>query len=129
AVALEIGLKVNDVEVTDLSSPVTITMNIPDGFSADDNLIVLHYKDGTPEELPAIIDPEKGTFRFVTNSFSPYVITRKVEQYDSGQTEAPSANNADITGVSFGEEDDEGPGAPANVRAYYSNNYEIAVEW
>lgn len=131
AVTLEIGLKVNDVETTDLSSPVTITMNIPDGFSADDNLIVLHYKDGTdnPEELPAIIDPEKGTFRFVTNSFSPYVITRKVEQYDSGQTEAPSANNADITGVSFGEEDDEGPEAPANVRAYYSNNYEIAVEW
>ena len=131
AVVLEIGLKVNDVETTDLSSPVTITMNIPDGFSPDDNLIVLHYKDGmdNPEELPAIIDPEKGTFRFVTNSFSPYVITRKVEQYDSGQTEAPSANNADITGVSFGEEDDQGPEAPANIRAYYSNNYEIAVEW
>ena len=131
AVSLDIGITIDNEQKTELSFPITITMNIPEGFSADDDLVVLHYATdlNNPEELSVVKDTTNGTFSFVTNSFSPYVITKKVEQYDSGQTEAPSANDENQTGVSFGEEDDEGPGAPSNVKAYYSANNEITVEW
>lgn len=132
AVALDISLRIDDTEAAELSAPVTVTVNIPEGFGADEELAVLHYKNGAdsaPEELPVFTDGEKGTVSFVTDSFSPYVITRKLEVYDSGQTEAPAANDETVTGVSFGEENDLGPSAPENVLAYPTGSGEITVVW
>ncbi len=132
AVALDISLKIDDEEISELGAPVTVTMNIPEGFDSDDELAVLHYKNGDsaqPESLPVFTDAEAGTMSFVTNSFSPYVITRKLEVYDSGQTSAPAVNDEVVTGVTFGEENDRGPGEPKNVSAYSSGAEEIIVEW
>lgn len=132
AVALDISLKIDDAETAELGAPVTITVNIPDGFDAEDELVVLHYKngaDGDPDELPVFADHDIGTLSFVTDSFSPYVITRKLAVYNSGQTEAPAVNDETVTGVSFGAENDLGPGAPGNVSAYPTGRGEITVSW
>ena len=132
AVALDIALKIDGEEVAELGAPVTITVNIPDSFSSGDDLAVLHYKDGEgpePEALPVFTDSDAGTISFVTDSFSPYVITRKLEVYSSGQTSAPAVNDENVTGVTFGEENDKGPGEPRDVSAYSSGAGEITVEW
>lgn len=132
AVALDISLKIDGSEVNDLNSPVTVTVSLPEVFSMDDNLAVLHYEDGAdsaPKELSVFKNVQDSTISFVTKSFSPYVIAKKVEVYNSGQASAPAVNDESQTGVSFGTENDAGPSAPQDVFASHSGENEITVSW
>lgn len=121
AVPLEIDLKINE-ESAQLSSPVTITMKIPERLGDGSSLVVLHYKNGAenaPEVLNVVLNGD-GTFSFTTSSFSPFVLANKIETYDAVQTD-PSDNT-------FGESKDSAP-APSGVQAVHSDIGEITVSW
>ena len=87
--------------------------------------MVLHYKEGAnskPEELATFVNGD-GTFSFVTSSFSPYVLTNKIEQYDVDQSKVVE----DTTNINFGGT--QQPEAAKNVVAYRSAEKTISVSW
>ena len=123
-VALDIDLTIDGTKAN-LSTPVTITMDIPEVLQSADNLVVLHYKDGAdkePEELATFVNDD-GTISFVTSSFSPYVLTNKLEQYDAVQTEIAEDDSI----LNFGTT--EKPDAVSNIVAYRSAENTITVSW
>ena len=125
-VVLDIDLTI-DGKKADLDSPVTITMNIPDSLKDVDNLVVLHYKDGAnskPEELATFVNGD-GTFSFVTSSFSPYVLTNKIEQYDVDQAGVVEND----PNMSFGELQLPNAVDDKSVVAYRSAEKTISVSW
>ena len=125
-VVLDIDLTI-DGEKAKLDSPVTITMKIPDSLKDVDNLVVLHYKDGAnkePEELATFVNGD-GTFSFVTSSFSPYVLTNKIEQYDVDQAGVVEND----PNMSFGELQLPNAVEDKYVVAYRSAEKTISVSW
>lgn len=125
-VALDIDLLIDGVAQDKLTAngkitsvpDVTITMNLPNIFEETDDLVVLHYADGTnkaPEELAVLKNGDR-TISFVTDSFSTFVITKKLPQYSSEIEED----------TSFGEK--VGVEAPSGIKAYYTGN-DIVVSW
>lgn len=98
-VALDIELFVKDTnastdaEVVEyLACPVTITMPIPTGVSAE-NLVILHYHEEGKD--PQIIKPvvnADGTMTFTVTGFSTFVVANEVPATASPKT-------ADVAGV------------------------------
>lgn len=128
-VALDIDLLIDGVAQDKLTAngkitsvpDVTITMNLPDIFEETDDLVVLHYANGTdqaPEKL-AVLKNTDGTISFVTDSFSTFVITKKLPQYSSTSSETEEDEM-------FGEK--TGVEAPSGIKAYYTGN-DIVVSW
>lgn len=128
AVALDIQMMV-DGQSKQPETPVTITMDIPEGLNASDNLVVLHYHDGTSDPEKLAVTVKGNTMSFVTGKFSSFVVTREVESYSSGLTEPSQSNDPEQSGVSFGEEDNVGPEAPQNVTAVLSGKDMVTVSW
>lgn len=128
AVALDIQMMV-DGQAKQPQTPVTITMDIPEGLNASDNLVVLHYHDSTsnPEKLAVTV--KGNTMSFVTSKFSSFVVTREIESYSSGLTEPSQSNDPEQSGVSFGEEDNMGPEAAQKVTAVLSGKDRVTVSW
>lgn len=115
AVPMEINLELTSKDGSSdakLQTPVTITMDVPENLKSenntDSNLVMLHYKDGAnsePEVLPVTVNND-GTFSFSVSSFSPFVLTKALPQYEVNDSNVP-ANDPEITGVTFGTEADQ----------------------
>lgn len=77
-VALDIKLKVNDVTMSLLKIPVTITMPIPAELMEED-LVILHYaSDGSVAEvIYPTINGEDKTFSFAVTHFSTFVLANE----------------------------------------------------
>lgn len=134
AIPLEISLNVTEGTLDETSS-VAISMKVPTTVKeGPGELVILHYKDGAdkaPEEI--IPDIHGDTLTFVTSSFSPFVLTRKLPV--SEPVQVPPVSVAD--GVDFGEEydspDAESPetviSAPENVQISQPEVGQLLVTW
>lgn len=99
-VALDIKLKVNDVTMSLLKIPVTITMPIPEGVLEED-LVIFHYaSDGSIAEIiyPSINGEDK-TFTFSVTHFSTFVLANEkdtvgVDDVEDEKANAEDSNNA-----------------------------------
>ncbi len=77
AIALEVTLTRNGVEVHDLKFPVTVSFTLPSSFDGTKHYMVIHHKhDGTVEELPLIISGTTGSF--TTTSLSEFEVSSGV---------------------------------------------------
>lgn len=75
-VQLDIRLVSDSTEIHELAMPVSVTMPIPEGISAD-QLLILHYRaDGSTEKTAFHVNGD-GTITFTVKSFSTFVFAEK----------------------------------------------------
>lgn len=131
AVALDIDLNVNGKPVSQgddkLTTPITITVPVPDSLTDAEDLVVLHYANGNdkaPEVLPVTKTGDK--ISFTTSSFSTFVITKKLPEYVAPVVEEDK-------GVDFGESTENTKiqplQAPTDMKAVRSSDRAIDVSW
>lgn len=99
---MDIKLKVNDVTMSLLKIPVTITMPIPAELMEED-LVILHYaSDGSVTEvIYPTINGEDKTFTFAVTHFSTFVLANEKDGVDNDtDVNTEEADNE--------EEEDEG---------------------
>lgn len=94
-VQLDIRLVSDSTEIHELAMPVSVTMPIPDGISAD-QLLILHYRaDGSTEKTAFHVNSD-GTITFTVKSFSTFVFAEKASADVPSKPDpspAPGGNN------------------------------------
>jgi len=74
AIALDVTLTKNGVEMHNLKFPVTVSFTLPSSFDGTQHYMVIHHKhDGTAEELPLTILGTTGSF--TTTSLSEFEVS------------------------------------------------------
>ncbi|MDO5146560.1 MAG: InlB B-repeat-containing protein [Eubacteriales bacterium] len=128
---LDINLTI-DGGKAELAVPVTISMTLPEGYYQEgDTLVALHYKDGLEKKEPTelMVTVEGNVASFSTQTFSPFVIVKKLPQYEGPQLNGNTGNSGSGNdGMSFGTGDGQSVAAPTGVYTEKVNGT-VEVHW
>lgn len=85
-------------ELKDLNNPAKITLNLEEGISGNEVVIVHEKHDGTYEIIPTTYNKETNTITFATTSFSNYAIASKTNSLEQNSEAVKDDNSNPKTG-------------------------------